>query len=408
MSQRITIEIKDKIATCLTELPIVCGNADYVVDFAFDEEWEKHEVKTAMFVVNGTVIPQVFAGTVCPVPVIQNTLIAWVGVFAGTIDDGTLSTSTPALVKCIPCITDGDKVPTTPPDDVYNQIIGLINAGMLRGERGEKGEKGEKGDAGSMKFIPVVELPTENIDESAFYLVPIENSDGENRFKEYAYVNGAWEPFFEITIEVDHSEYVKFTDIANDNKAGVLRAVATFGLTVDKYGRGTIVKAEKSDIDAKTNEYKPIVPKTLEYAVMKALTDLKDTTLWTEENKEKAKALLGVEAGGGGSSAKRYKHVLGGFELDTPVPVELVSIVVHSTRQTQYANMNEVYEDFVYNNAKVMFYIEEPFEAAPDGIARGVQMATQVSNNGMITGEMYVAFTLDEDSYTVTDSVTEL
>lgn len=127
MSQRITIEIKDKIATCLTESPVVCGNADYIVDFVFDEEWEKHEVKTAMFVVNGKAIPQVFVGNACPVPVIQNTLIAWVGVFAGTVDDGTLSTSTPALVKCVPCVTDGDNVPMAPPDDVYNQIIALLD-----------------------------------------------------------------------------------------------------------------------------------------------------------------------------------------------------------------------------------------------------------------------------------------
>ena len=134
MGQRITIEIKDKIATCLTELPVVCGNSDYVVDFVFDEEWDTHDVKTAIFVVNGKATHQVFRGTACPVPVIQNTLIAWVGVFAGTIDDGTLSTSTPALVKCIPCATDGENVPLPPADDVYNKIIDLINDGMLRGD----------------------------------------------------------------------------------------------------------------------------------------------------------------------------------------------------------------------------------------------------------------------------------
>lgn len=167
MSQRITIEIKDKIATCLTESPIVCGNADYIVDFAFDEEWEKHEVKTAMFVVNGKAIPQVFAGNACPVPVIQNTLIAWVGVFAGTVDDGTLSTSTPALVKCIPCVTDGDNAMLPPPDDVYNQIIGLCeearNAaksvetkadnGDFNGEKGDKGDKGENGENGTKWYV---------------------------------------------------------------------------------------------------------------------------------------------------------------------------------------------------------------------------------------------------------------
>lgn len=212
MSQRITIEIKDKIATFLTELPVVCGNSDYVVDFIFDEEWNGHDVKTALFVVGGKAIEQVFTGNVCKMPVIQNTLIAWVGVFAGTVNDGTLATSTPALVKCIPCITDGDKVPAPPPEDVYNQIIQMINDGILKGDKGEKGEKGEKGDAGSIKFIPVAKLPTENIDTTAIYLVPVESTETENRFTEYVYIDGVWETLGAVTVQVDHSEYVKFVD----------------------------------------------------------------------------------------------------------------------------------------------------------------------------------------------------
>ena len=279
MSQRITIEIKDKIATCLTELPVVCGNSDYVVDFVFDEEWNAHEVKTAIFVVNGKAIPQVFAGNVCPIPVIQNTLIAWVGVFAGTVDDGTLSTSTPALVKCVPCITDGDNVPAPPPDDVYNQIIGLINAGMLRGETGEKGEKGDKGDAGSIKFIPVAELPTENIDESAIYLVPIDGADGENRFTEYVYIDGKWEVIGAITVQVDHSEYVKFTDIAN-------------GLYKNSQGKIIISKAERPDIAKKTNAYNPLVPQTQDYAWKVSATDNKEE--WTDEERAAACGTIGA------------------------------------------------------------------------------------------------------------------
>lgn len=243
MSQRITIEIKDKIATCLTELPIVCGNADYVVDFVFDEEWEQHEVKTAVFVVNGKAIDQVFAGNVCPIPVIQNTLITWVGVFAGTVNDGTLSTSTPALVKCVPCITDGDKIPLPPPDDVYNQIIELINSGLLRGPQGEKGEKGDKGDAGAVKFIPVVELPTENIDESAIYLIHVESSEEENRFKEYAYIDGKWELLGAISVQVDHSMYPTKEEVAStylkkktDKVVGEAGATFLYGFSRDGSG----------------------------------------------------------------------------------------------------------------------------------------------------------------------------
>ena len=318
MSQRITIEIKDKIATCLTELPIVCGNSDYVVDFVFDEEWEKHEVKTAMFVVNGTVIPQVFAGTVCPVPVIQNTLIAWVGVFAGTVDDGTLSTSTPALVKCIPCITDGDKVPTAPPDDVYNQIIGLIEAGMLRGERGEKGEKGEKGDAGAIKFIPVVQLPDKNypelIDQSAIYVEPLANPQEKNKYGEYIFVNGDWEKLGEITIEVDHSEYVKFTDYPNAGKAGVIKVSKAYGLSNDYAGGGiiSIHPADKDTIKAKTGtkgHTNPIVPENQDYAWKVSATT--NTETWTDEEKASACETIGAIPKGANTNAAAMPLVYG-------------------------------------------------------------------------------------------------
>lgn len=296
MSQRITIEIKDKIATCLTELPIVCGNADYVVDFVFDEEWEQHEVKTAVFVVNGKAIDQVFAGNVCPIPVIQNTLITWVGVFAGTVNDGTLSTSTPALVKCVPCITDGDKIPLPPPDDVYNQIIELINSGLLRGPQGEKGEKGDKGEAGAVKFVPVSELPTENIEEDAIYLVPVADSTAEeNRFTEYAYIDGKWETLGAISVQVDHSEYVKNTDYAINNGAhGLIKISNVFGIGLPNGASMPIgiVQATKTDIDGRTNIYRPIVSANLVYAVKSVVLDAKS---WTDEEKASFRALLGIE-----------------------------------------------------------------------------------------------------------------
>lgn len=123
MSQRITIEIKNKIATCLTETPIVCGNSDYVVDFLFDEGWDTHEIKTARFKINGEYIDVVFEGNTCNIPVILKAKIIWVGVFAGD-----LSTTTPAIVHCKPCILDDAGAPAAPTDDVYNQIMDIIEA----------------------------------------------------------------------------------------------------------------------------------------------------------------------------------------------------------------------------------------------------------------------------------------
>ena len=121
MSQRITIEIKKKIATCLTELPIVCGNSDYIADFVFDEEWDKHSTKTARFKTSLGYTDVIFTGNSCSMPIISNTKIVWVGVFAGD-----LSTSTPAIVHCKPSILDGEDIPAPPTENVYAQIIGEL------------------------------------------------------------------------------------------------------------------------------------------------------------------------------------------------------------------------------------------------------------------------------------------
>lgn len=68
---------------------------------------------------------------------------------------------------------------------------------------GEKGEKGDKGDPGAVHMIVVQTLPTEDIDESAIYLVPLENPTEEgNNYAEYVYINGQWELLGKIGVEV--------------------------------------------------------------------------------------------------------------------------------------------------------------------------------------------------------------
>lgn len=86
--------------------------------------------------------------------------------------------------------------------------------------------------------------------------------------------------------------YVKNTDYATDEKAGIARWVTGFGLKVDAYGRGTILKATNDEISAKTQQYKPIVPANQDFAFKMSFTDNKLT--WTEEEKEKARQLVGI------------------------------------------------------------------------------------------------------------------
>lgn len=79
--------------------------------------------------------------------------------------------------------------------------------------------------------------------------------------------------------DTDLSSYVKNTDYASTSKAGIIRIGAGF-----KIVNGTTIyplMATNTDIDARTNEYEPIVPANLDYAVRSVIplvnTSLGDT-----------------------------------------------------------------------------------------------------------------------------------
>lgn len=100
--------------------------------------------------------------------------------------------------------------------------------------------KGDKGDAGSIKMIIVQTLPTEDIDESAIYLVPLENPTEEgNNYAEYVYINNQWELLGKIGVQVDLTDYVKNTDYASSSKGGVIKASIGQQLVVNSSGELT-------------------------------------------------------------------------------------------------------------------------------------------------------------------------
>lgn len=335
--KNILIEVRDKIATYMSGGPIVCGNP-FSITFDLDEEWAGHELLTARIVwadADGalTYVEKVFSGKTVEAPILSNVSQVYVGLYAAG-----LCTSTPALVPCRRSIQCMGGTTPDPAPDVYAQIIEMIQRGMLVGP---PGPPGPKGDAGAIVFKPVTELPTENIDTSVIYLLPIADGGEENRFTEYVYINEKWEVLGAISIQIDHSEFAKKTDWATDEIGGVLRSVAAFGFRVDKYGRGNIVKAEKTDIDAATNEYKPIVPKMRDYFTMKSLSDCKDPTLWTDDStvdgelvkgtKTKALELLGA--------TKLYKHVM--FFENNGIYAMIINSV--STKMTSEEIINAIY-----------------------------------------------------------------
>jgi hypothetical protein len=66
---------------------------------------------------------------------------------------------------------------------------------------------------------------------------------------------------------IDLSEYVKLTDIADRNKLGVVSCGWGFGVGVNKLGNLFTEKATNEMIDEKINDYAVICPSNLEYAV---------------------------------------------------------------------------------------------------------------------------------------------
>lgn len=154
------------------------------------------------------------------------------------------------------------------------------------------GPKGDKGEAGAIKFIPVTELPTENIDDSAIYLLPAENEEARNLYDEYIYNNGAWELIGAAGVEVNLDDYVKKTDYATSSRTGVVRVSASYGINANSTGVIAITPATENHIKEKISSYKPIVPSNLDYAIKVGMTTNQE--VWTNEEKQSARDLIGV------------------------------------------------------------------------------------------------------------------
>jgi hypothetical protein len=121
--KQIEINVNEKIASLVDiKETLVCGNSDYDIIFHFDEPWEKYPAKTALFVYGSNTVEKVFEGDICEGIAIEGATSCSIGVFAGD-----LITTTGACINCIPSIRDFGKTPVAPTEDVYNQIMELLN-----------------------------------------------------------------------------------------------------------------------------------------------------------------------------------------------------------------------------------------------------------------------------------------
>lgn len=135
MKKQLQIDVNDKIATLVDKSQyIVCGNNDYEIVFNFDEDWNDYNVKTALFVFAHETVPVVFEGNTCDGVAIYDSFCCYIGVIAGDI-----RTTTAATVPCIMSISDLGNTPAPPTEDVYNQIMALLNKYIGQGGGGNGG-----------------------------------------------------------------------------------------------------------------------------------------------------------------------------------------------------------------------------------------------------------------------------
>lgn len=118
----LNIEVKNKIAIG-DNTKIVCDNSDYIVNFNLDQEWDNFSTKTMRVrYSNNEYTDYVFNGTSCKLPVITDKSAIEIGLYAGN-----LHTTSGAAYECIGSILGGAGTQVEPAQNVYNQIIQLLD-----------------------------------------------------------------------------------------------------------------------------------------------------------------------------------------------------------------------------------------------------------------------------------------
>ena len=118
----LNIEVKNKIAIG-DNTKIVCDNSDYIVNFNLDQEWDNFSTKTMRVrYSNNEYTDYVFNGTSCKLPVITDKSAIEIGLYAGN-----LHTTSGVAYECIGSILGGAGTQVEPAQNIYNQIIQLLD-----------------------------------------------------------------------------------------------------------------------------------------------------------------------------------------------------------------------------------------------------------------------------------------
>lgn len=121
----------------------------------------------------------------------------------------------------------------------------------------------------------------------------------------------------------DNGDYVKKTDYATNGGAhGLVKIKGPdygIGLPNGVNGQIAIVMATSSDIDGKSNVYRPIVSANLEEAVRQALANCKSKHLWTSVDKKQVRELLDITGSSSSSKTMIYETTTTNVTRFTPI-----------------------------------------------------------------------------------------
>jgi len=189
--------------------------------------------------------------------------------------------------------------------------------------RGEKGEKGEPATDMEIHICSASEYDSEtriptiaNPNDKTFYLVPTEDGTSPDLFTEWVYVNGAWEMFGSMKIDLSGyltdvqvngtsivSDNIANIPLANSDKFGVVKINGNYGIQKNSSNLAVINRGNDSEIKIGTNSYKPIVPYSQHMATFYGLAkaagaDEKDSTLafgtYSDNAKSSIQDMLGI------------------------------------------------------------------------------------------------------------------
>ena len=178
----------------------------------------------------------------------------------------------------------------------YEDFIERVDSGEFKGETGEIGPEGPQGEIGPQgpQGVPgeqgiqgpqgIPGIPGEKGDKGD------KGDTGENVI--HVGTEEPIDPVKLIWIDTDaegEDSYVKFTDLATDEKAGVV--VVGYGLDVFQ-GKLSVYGATREQIASKNTMRHAITPGNMDYAVKTSLID--NRLEWTEEEKQIARELIGA------------------------------------------------------------------------------------------------------------------